>query len=646
MTHRFLWTVFALSLVLTRISWAAAARGEPTTAPRPDDAAARAMVQKALLRQCDGDFEQRRRLLQAALQVSPDLAPAHWHVGHVKVEDRWVSVAAAERLAADSKLLATYRQLRSRLSGEPRRELMLARWCQRMQWADLARLHYARLLNRSAADQRIQKEAMRKLGLRPVGGMLLTDEEIEYQQQVADQVEGAQKKWRSRLEAWKKAIEGRSAAKREFALGQLEAIDDPAIISVLESLMTVSGPVFGRHVVEKLGSFPQHESTETLVRYAILSPWPKLRQQATSQLGQRPLHDFVPMLLDGLSSPITSRYRISRDRAGNLRYQHLFFQENADADYVLAREHVAQVRPEKRAELRARRLGLPDPGVPVGTPLSTRQHTTADEKREAFRSLVEAVRRERTVAQNNAAVMQENSPIFAVLEKTTEAAVNRHPAQWQLWWQDFNETQANKQTYYQSLPSRSAFSTTYQVQVVAGHSCFAAGTRVWTETGRAPIEQIEVGDRVLSQDPETGELAYKVVLETTASPPIGDLLNVIVDGESIDMTAGHVAWVFEKGWRMAKRLNEGDRVHALHGGRTVDATRVLPPTQRVYNLIVSDFNTYFVGNNGIFVHDITFRKPTRAIVPGLVGEHGSYALGQAPRNLHRQLRAAQSDFGR
>jgi hypothetical protein len=35
---------------------------------------------------------------------------------------------------------------------------------------------------------------------------------------------------------------------------------------------------------------------------------------------------------------------------------------------------------------------------------------------------------------------------------------------------------------------------------------------------------------------------------------------------------------------------------------------------------VDDFNTYFVGQQGLLVHDNEFRKPTRAIVPGLTEE--------------------------
>ena len=39
-----------------------------------------------------------------------------------------------------------------------------------------------------------------------------------------------------------------------------------------------------------------------------------------------------------------------------------------------------------------------------------------------------------------------------------------------------------------------------------------------------------------------------------------------------------------------------------------------------YNLIVAEFNTYFVGKAGILVHDNTPREPTTATVPGLVAK--------------------------
>ena len=41
-------------------------------------------------------------------------------------------------------------------------------------------------------------------------------------------------------------------------------------------------------------------------------------------------------------------------------------------------------------------------------------------------------------------------------------------------------------------------------------------------------------------------------------------------------------------------------------------------TQETYNLIVMDFHTYVVGGEKILCHDNTPRRPTDALVPGLL----------------------------
>jgi hypothetical protein len=38
----------------------------------------------------------------------------------------------------------------------------------------------------------------------------------------------------------------------------------------------------------------------------------------------------------------------------------------------------------------------------------------------------------------------------------------------------------------------------------------------------------------------------------------------------------------------------------------------------VYNLVVADFHTYFVGQTKLLSHDVTPREPTLARVPGLI----------------------------
>jgi hypothetical protein len=93
-------------------------------------------------------------------------------------------------------------------------------------------------------------------------------------------------------------------------------------------------------------------------------------------------------------------------------------------------------------------------------------------------------------------------------------------------------------------------------------------------------------------------------------------MKLSVGTEEILSTRGHPFWVAGVGWRMAKELGEGAILHAITGSARIVAAKESVHAE-AYNLIVADFNTYFVGESGILVHDNTPRRPTRASVPGL-----------------------------
>jgi Pretoxin HINT domain len=143
-------------------------------------------------------------------------------------------------------------------------------------------------------------------------------------------------------------------------------------------------------------------------------------------------------------------------------------------------------------------------------------------------------------------------------------------------------------------------------KVLAKCNCFTAGTKVLTDEGEKNIEDIEVGDKVLAKDEETGEQAYKEVValhrnekDTTYKLSVGNQL--------IETTNNHPFWVEGKGWVLAIDLKVGDELVQSNGNHLkIENIEIVHHDEKVkvYNFTVADFHTYFVSSLGIWVHNI------------------------------------------
>jgi len=129
-----------------------------------------------------------------------------------------------------------------------------------------------------------------------------------------------------------------------------------------------------------------------------------------------------------------------------------------------------------------------------------------------------------------------------------------------------------------------------------------------------PIEQIQMGDLVLAQNIETGELAYKPVLRPTVRPPV-TLVRFQVGDETITATGGHIFWEESKGWIRARQFEPGIALHTLQSPVDIRAVSQTGE-EKAYNLIVADFHSYFVGDSKLLSHDNTMLQPTEVTTPG------------------------------
>ncbi len=138
--------------------------------------------------------------------------------------------------------------------------------------------------------------------------------------------------------------------------------------------------------------------------------------------------------------------------------------------------------------------------------------------------------------------------------------------------------------------------------------CFAGDTTVQTESGPRAISEVQEGELLWSENPETGERALKPVIRRYVTPQKAlvevDVEEVSGAAELIRATPGHPFWVEGMGWIPAQDLTPGEVLHA-GDGRIVRVTggHSVPSSETVYNFEVEGWHTYFVGAANVLVHN-------------------------------------------
>ncbi len=597
-----------------------------------DHTTAERLVRQAQQAELEGDPARRFALLRQAVRIAPDFELARWQLGQVQVDGQWLAVEEAQRRAAADPHQGEYRERRAQYGETPLGQLELARWCRKNNLDEEARFHWASVLSVDPNHE----EALRAMDMRWHNGQLLTHDEIAEQKDELRESKRAAKKWKSTVARWRREVSGSDAAKREAALEEIRSLSDADAIFAIEELTL--GRDTSREeasddycdislaLVEALGNMPEHDATLSMVRHAVWSPSEDVRETAIESIKKRPQHDYVPILLSGLAMPIESSFQVRTQPDGSVHYTHSLYREGPEVDWSTdARLSAMQYDLGGRQTIwdaATRRLEI---GPRTGSTPDAMRRKAAVASRYHNRFGNTAAQTELQVWQANITTELLNARIFPVLTGATGEKIGENPTAWWDWWRNRNEYYAPEEkdvdrryvahthSYYYGFPSHQV---RYPPPPIRQFSCFAKGTPVWTKTGQRPIESLELGELVLSQNVNTGELAYQPVIGRTVRPP-SPIVKLSFGGEELRTTLGHPLWVAGVGWRMAKELGDGAILHAVTGSPRVES--ITPDgEEEAYNLVVAESNTYFVGECGILVHDNTPRTPTRATVPGLV----------------------------
>ncbi len=573
-------------------------RGEENVSGNPAD-----LVRAALKSELEGPSELRASLLGQALARDPNFAPARWQSGFVRWDDEWLKVDDVPRRARDNEQLAAYRKLRNALVDTADNHRELATWCRKHKLPDEERIHWAKVLEFDQNDA----EALKGLGLQLVDGRLLTRKQIEQENKRTGEQLRATKHWQPLFVKWRSALE--HVGRREYtnALDGLRKLSDPDAIPALEAVFGASGTSqksteLNRLLIETVGRMPQPEATQVLLRSAIVADSLEVRTLAADELKKRPMHAYVPQLIAACpeSFSLRTQYQISFMANGGLVVEMSLLGQEGRSEYSIAGTIFVNAF-DRFISVRR--------GIDRTTPNPARAARIAIESVAPLASLeamAEAHREQRRIL---------GSRVQFVLQRTTGFVQGTVRELLEKQWNEYNDsyqTASSDKPYRQVSESYSDSLVSMRVMQL---SCFPAGTSVMALGGPVAIEQIKVGDRVLAQNPRTGELAYQAVQATTLRPATV-LMKIGTGPDAIRTTRGHPFWVTGRGWRIAKSLKAGDQLHGVNGAVVIDNIEVMPPTE-AYNLVVSNWHTYFVGDQRLLVHDNTRLQETAVLVPGL-----------------------------
>ncbi|HEX3599374.1 MAG TPA: polymorphic toxin-type HINT domain-containing protein [Lacipirellulaceae bacterium] len=563
--------------------------------------------------------------MAASESASLEDSQRHWQLGQVQQNGKWVSTEELQRQAAVDPLQAEYRKRRSSATSSVQDQIALARWCRDNKLGDEAQLHWEVALSLDPAN----KEAQHATDTILKNGQLINRSSLAERKQRVQEAKDAAKHWDPIVDKWQLAVSGRDIHSHDAALAEIRDV------SATESIPSIEAATLGREAfdtkradgasqiatafLDALSKIPTQVATESILRHAVLAPAKKVRALAIEKLKARPQNNYVPLLLSGLAMPIESTYNVVTDAGGSVHYVHSLYREGPDQDvsidanffsmqHVLPGRDLVFDRQTGVVQDRTERTGARAREMAAVARLSEAKYSRT------------AAATESQVQMANSTAEQVSAQIIPVLAATTGKDYES-PKQWWDWWRDTNEYYTSEHPveyrYYSNTETHN-YGHPYDsfIPAESQHSCFAKGTPVWTKTGLKPIESLDSGDFVLSQNVNTGELVYKPVVKRTMRPT-GKIEKVSLDGEILYATTGHPFWVSGVGWRMVKELSDGAILHCVSGNVRVQSIEDSTDAE-AYNLVVSDFNTYFVGKKGSLVHDITPRRPTDVVEPGVV----------------------------
>lgn len=567
-------------------------RAEDGTPTKPLSA-----IRQVLADEFQREVNRREQLESLRTGNNPD-STIYWQSGFVKTQGQWFPAEDLGKSALP-ELLVEYRQRRDSQGAESAKAHMtLAKWCREKKLVDQERAHlYAAL---ESDSKLLTKANLSRLGFVEDQQRYVSPEEQIEQKRYSSTVEHSLQKWGVKVERIRSRM-AKGGAARTAALEELSTLRDPSVIAALDQNLAAHGGAYLRAAIGQLSEIPSFESTQLLAKYAIMSPDESIRSDAISAVKDRRRDDYMPQLIRMLVTDIQYHVemRDSLSRNGVLLIGLRWGRETE----ARTERGFTGVRVVARIT-EVQRTGLP------GRELRSLGDNAAQRRAES-----ELYERATAIETANESTREFNQRIAGLLSAVTDRPADTNPHSWWHWWYKENNWKESEDRPVVEISEEPEFAGEMPF-LLRQHSCFRKGTLVWTEQGRVPIESLRIGDLVVAQEPETGELALKPILRTSVNPDQHTTL-VRFGDEELVATAAHQYWQAGEGWKRCRDVQASQFLHTGLGSQRITDVSTTPDAELVYNLVVADFHTYLVGESGVLVQDLFPPRPTNNIVPGL-----------------------------
>jgi Pretoxin HINT domain/HEAT repeats len=626
-----------------------------------------AHVRLALWCEAHGLTAERVKHLSLAVLYDPSNALARGLMGLVAYQGKWGRPdVVGEKIQNDparQAVIREYLEHRVKAAHKPDAQLKLAAWCEQNGLKEQALAHYTETIKLDPS----RESAWKHLGYKKQGRRWVKPEEAAIEKAQAEHQKHADKQWKPRLQRLRDNLESNDSSRRAKAQQELAEVTDSRAVPMIWAVFVSHNEQSQLSAIQMLGQIDSPEATSALAVLAVFNTRPIVRGLAASTLARRDPRDYVGRLISLVRKPfkytvrpvngpgsvgelfvegerfnvrrlyelqgIENPARLQRFYPSSVPFDPFSMQNVLMASVASGAMSYSLIPQVNNASAAAQAVG-PNPGnapaILNGLVHNPANHGISPGNVLAFNTQAIAAQRDIQVARTldmvrqandnlqqrlasdlqmvemtNSQINQINDSALPILKSATGQDLGVEPDAWKGWW-------TNEQGYaYQSSlpeykPTYTDFVSVPSLLPIHG-SCFVAGTLVQTADGPRAIESIQVGDRVLSQNTTTGLLAFQPAVGVHRNKPT-PILRLAIGDESIVATGIHRFWKAGKGWTMARDLKAGDRLRMIGGVATIRSIES-DQAQPVFNLDVAENRDFFVGTNGLLVHDFSFVQP-------------------------------------